>query len=57
MGLSPQESEISEHMKELKLSDSTASDPKSFRGLVSLSLRWRAAGAGEELGLRVLVVK
>ncbi|XP_047608173.1 centrosomal protein of 164 kDa isoform X8 [Phacochoerus africanus] len=28
-----EESEISEHMKELKLSDSTASDPKSFRGL------------------------
>lgn len=28
-----EESEISEHMKELKLSDSTASDPKSFHGL------------------------
>lgn len=38
--LSPQESEISEHVKQLQLLDSAASDPKSFLGLVSLSLRW-----------------
>uniref|UniRef100_A0A452QJ67 Centrosomal protein of 164 kDa n=1 Tax=Ursus americanus TaxID=9643 RepID=A0A452QJ67_URSAM len=33
VALFPQESEISEHMKELLLSDSAASDPKSFLGL------------------------
>lgn len=36
LGLFSQESEISEHVKEPQLSDSTASDPKSFLGLVSL---------------------
>lgn len=36
VGLFPQESEISEHVKELHFSDSAASDPKSFLGLVSL---------------------
>lgn len=36
VGLFPQESEISEHMKELQFSDSVASDPKSYLGLVSL---------------------
>lgn len=35
-----QESEISEPGKQLQLSDSAASDPRSFLGLVSLSLRW-----------------
>lgn len=49
VALFPQESEISEHMKELLLSDSAASDPKSFLGLVSL--RWGAAEWGEERGL------
>ena len=44
--LSPQESEISEHEKQLQLSDSAASDPKSFLGLVSLSLRWELGGWG-----------
>lgn len=37
-GSFPQDSDISEHVKELQLSDSAASDPKSFPGLVSL--RW-----------------
>lgn len=36
VGLFPQESEISEHMEELQFSDSIASDPKSYLGLVSL---------------------
>lgn len=36
VGLFPQESEISEHMKELQFSDSVASDSKSYLGLVSL---------------------
>lgn len=36
LGLFSQESEISEHVKEPQLSDSAASDPKSFLGLVSL---------------------
>lgn len=44
--LSPQESEISEHGEQLQLSDSAASDPKPFLGLVSLSLRWELGGWG-----------
>lgn len=36
VGLFSQEPDISEHMKELQLSYSAASDPKSFLGLVSL---------------------
>lgn len=50
--LSPQESEISEHVKQLQLSDSAASDPRSFLGLVSLSLRW---GCGGAVGSRVVI--
>lgn len=47
-GSFPQDSDISEHVKELQLSDSAASDPKSFPGLVSL--RWGAAEWGEGWG-------
>lgn len=50
MGLFPQESEINEHVKELELSDSAASDPKSSLGLVSMGQggvwRWAAGGGG-----------
>lgn len=46
MGLFPQELEISEQVKELQLSDSAASDPKSFLELVSLR------GVGQQRGVK-----
>lgn len=51
--LSSQESEISEPGKQLQLSDSAASDPRSFLGLVSLSLRWELGGGA--VGSRVVI--
>uniref|UniRef100_A0A8C8Y6M3 Centrosomal protein of 164 kDa n=1 Tax=Panthera leo TaxID=9689 RepID=A0A8C8Y6M3_PANLE len=50
MGLFPQELEISEQVKELQLSDSAASDPKSFLELVSL--RGPCLGGGVDPGPR-----
>lgn len=54
VGLFPQELEISEHVKELQLLDSTDSDPKSFLGLVSL--RWGQQSGVKSVDLSVPVV-
>lgn len=63
--LSSQESEVSEPGKQLQLSDSAASDPRSFLGLVSLSPEmgvggWGAVGSRvviRNMDMRVTVVK